>query len=334
MLSVLAAACARESSSDSEKAGGISDEDKTELVSVERPDVNHNDVVIVPDDTDGQDSDNAEDAQALGNRRFLILASLRRLAWAHARGDAEKSIVAGTLVNAVLKSKPTGRFLVRQKPKGDTYTQVDHEAATREARKVLDRQYRENLAHNSDENSVEAKPLPPSTIPTQPTISDVLCGRGAATNNHAGNLRFRALISLHQDQYLAAQNGEKAEISRSVVRVLRNFDPPGRFLKKDGASGLWYDIGEDKATEKTSQAFREKKVNQSPNLHLLFNKLPVLQLNRALTEQTSTPSRKRPADVSESDSGSVGCEEKRQRAVDLDLNELEDTPKAVNCTAV
>merc|ERR1712232_1359135 len=79
---------------------------------------------------------------------------------------------------------------------------------------------------------------------------------------------------------------------------------------------------------KTSQAFREKKVNQSPNLHLLFNKLPV-QLNRSLMEQT--PSRKRPADVSESDSGSVGCDEKRQRAVDY---ELEDEPKVVNCTAV
>lgn len=331
MLSVLAAACARESSTDSEKKGANSDDSKTELVTVERADVNHNDVVIVPDDcTEGHDTDHAEDAQALGNRRFLILASLRRLAWAHARGDAEKSIVAGTLVNAVLKSKPSGRFLVRQNPEGDTYTQVDHETATREARKVLDRQYRDNLAHNSDENSVEAKPLPPSTVPTQPTISDVLCGRGAATNNHPGNLRFRALISLHQDQYLAAQNGEKAEISRSVVRVLRNFDPPGRFLKKVGASGLWYDIGEDKATEKTSQAFREKKVNQSPNLHLLFNKLPVLQLNRSLAEQ-QTPSRKRPADVSESDSGSVGCEEKRQRAVDY---ELEDEPKVVNCTAV
>merc|ERR1712107_172158 len=35
-------------------------------------------------------------------------------------------------------------------------------------------------------------------------------------------------------------------------------DPPGRFLKEDPASGRWYEIGDQAATRKASQALREK----------------------------------------------------------------------------
>lgn len=304
-----------------------------DLSTIPREAVNHNDVVLIHPvavmDENGSNDEtsntvNAEDSQALGNRRFLILASLRRLAWAHARGEEEKKIVSETLVQAVRKSRPAGRFLIRKRVGSnnvvsDDYVEVDHEAALCEARRILEKQHAETTVVDERTSvSIEAIPVPPSTTPTQPTISDVLCGRGAATNNHPGNLRFRALISLHQDQYLAAQNGEKAEISRSVVRALRQFDPPGRFLKKEPHSGLWFDIGEDKATEKTSQAFREKKNNQSPNLHLLFSKLPVLHMNRSsVTPQQTVHQQpvglKRSNEVSDDSDSSAGADDSTKR---------------------
>mmetsp|Transcript_11247 Transcript_11247/g.16289 ORF Transcript_11247/g.16289 Transcript_11247/m.16289 type:complete len:658 (-) Transcript_11247:290-2263(-) len=46
-------------------------------------------------------------------------------------------------------------------------------------------------------------------------------------------------------------------ISRSIVETVRTLDPPGRFLEKDPSTGLWYDIGDKKAVEKTSQALRD-----------------------------------------------------------------------------
>ncbi len=47
-------------------------------------------------------------------------------------------------------------------------------------------------------------------------------------------------------------------MARVIVRAIRNGDPPGRFLKKDATTGKWFDIGDKKAAEKTSQALREK----------------------------------------------------------------------------
>lgn len=46
-------------------------------------------------------------------------------------------------------------------------------------------------------------------------------------------------------------------ISRSIVDAVRSLDPPGRFLEKDPVTGLWNDIGQSKAIEKTSQCLRD-----------------------------------------------------------------------------
>ena len=46
-------------------------------------------------------------------------------------------------------------------------------------------------------------------------------------------------------------------ISRSIVEAVRAREPAGRFLEKDSETELWYDIGDKKAIEKTSQALRD-----------------------------------------------------------------------------
>jgi hypothetical protein len=97
-----------------------------------------------------------------------------------------------------------------------------------------------------------------TNIPTSAIApNDVLCGRGGGTNNHPGNERFRDLVNSQKVNYLHSSKREKPMVSRGIVRAVRNQNPPGRFLQKDDETGLWFDIGDQKAREKTSQALRE-----------------------------------------------------------------------------
>jgi hypothetical protein len=89
----------------------------------------------------------------------------------------------------------------------------------------------------------------------EPTAQDVLCGRGGATNNFEGNRRFRALVAQHQRDYLASKKKDKAAIAQKIVNIVQSRG--GRFLQKNGTTGLWGPVTDKKAAEKTSQALRE-----------------------------------------------------------------------------
>lgn len=86
--------------------------------------------------------------------------------------------------------------------------------------------------------------------------NDVLSGRGGGTNQHDGNCYFRALINKNREQYLRAKKNDKPIISLSIVSTIRQRN--GRFLKNDEETGLWFEIGDDAAREKTSQALRQR----------------------------------------------------------------------------
>jgi hypothetical protein len=86
--------------------------------------------------------------------------------------------------------------------------------------------------------------------------NDVLSGRGGGTNQHEGNCYFRALINQNREKYLRAKKNDKPFISLSIVKAIR--DRNGRFLKKVEKTGLWYEIGDAAAREKTSQALRQR----------------------------------------------------------------------------
>ena len=64
------------------------------------------------------------------------------------------------------------------------------------------------------------------------------------------------MINLNRRAYLKARKNDKPAISRSIVKAIRRAG--GRFLKKDEKSGLYYEIGDDAAREKTSQALRQR----------------------------------------------------------------------------
>ena len=90
---------------------------------------------------------------------------------------------------------------------------------------------------------------------TDPRETDVLCGRGGAALRHPGNQTYRRLVNLNKGLYITCLKTEKLKISRSIVAAIR--EQNGRFLERDTAKGTWFDIGDKKAIEKTSQALRE-----------------------------------------------------------------------------
>lgn len=90
---------------------------------------------------------------------------------------------------------------------------------------------------------------------TDPRETDVLCGRGGAALRHPGNQTYRRLVNLNKGLYITCLKTEKLKISRSIVAAIREQD--GRFLEREAKKQTWYDIGDKKAIEKTSQALRE-----------------------------------------------------------------------------
>ena len=120
-----------------------------------------------------------------------------------------------------------------------------------------------------------------------PHDNDVLCGRGGGTNHHPGNKRYRRWVEDRKRDYVNSSKRGKPLLSLGIVEAVRNQNPPGRFLSRDDKTGLWYDIGDQKAREKTGQALREgapdirKEIGQ-PYVHAI---VPGESLKAVLTEQ-------------------------------------------------
>jgi hypothetical protein len=60
-------------------------------------------------------------------------------------------------------------------------------------------------------------------------------------------------------EYLSetTRKNEKTRIAANIVWTIRNANSPGRFLKQDSDTNLWYEIGDTAAFRKTGQALRE-----------------------------------------------------------------------------
>jgi hypothetical protein len=95
---------------------------------------------------------------------------------------------------------------------------------------------------------------------------DVLSGRGVNIAHHAGNQRFRTLVTTRADgTYCASYSAsEKRAIAEEIIRHIKSLDPPGRFLKRDGRgqvsrglAGPWEELTEREVIHKTCQALRD-----------------------------------------------------------------------------
>ena len=90
-----------------------------------------------------------------------------------------------------------------------------------------------------------------------PHDHDVLSGRGNSVNHHPGNEYFRSLVRHHKLAYVRCPKPQKEQFSKLIVSTVRDREPPGRFLKQNSGTKLWYNIGTQKALDKTRQALRE-----------------------------------------------------------------------------
>lgn len=85
---------------------------------------------------------------------------------------------------------------------------------------------------------------------------DVVMGRGSGTQNHCGNVTYRKLVFLNKELYATSSKFDKLKISKAIVAAVREFG--GHFIQADDKrGGLYYDIGDKRAWDKTSQALRE-----------------------------------------------------------------------------
>ena len=89
--------------------------------------------------------------------------------------------------------------------------------------------------------------------------NDVLSGRGGGVNGHPGNKRYRTFVNPMKAEYLSprTRKSQKIHIAANIVWAIRQSNPPGRFLKVDVSSGIWHEIGDKAAFQKTGQALRE-----------------------------------------------------------------------------
>jgi len=120
---------------------------------------------------------------------------------------------------------------------------------------------------------------------TIPTDRDVLCGRGKGIRVHAGNILYNKLLREHYDEYKDSPKGSKASIVKKIVWFVREGQPGGRgrFLERtksknraaeavnvttchsgnhhqNTSSWTYVDIGNERAMNKTAQAFRDIRV--------------------------------------------------------------------------
>jgi hypothetical protein len=92
-----------------------------------------------------------------------------------------------------------------------------------------------------------------------PRETDVLFGAGA--RRHPGNITYWKLIHWNLDQDTILPYGGRPMISKSIVEGIR--DQKGRFLEQDVKTALWFEISEQKAIDKTSHLFSQKKYNKA-----------------------------------------------------------------------
>ena len=94
-----------------------------------------------------------------------------------------------------------------------------------------------------------------------PTKNDILLGRGGHSNNNPGNKYFREkALELRPAYETCVSKEEKYSISEDLVHFM--LVENRRFLKKN-SDGQWYEVLENDARKKASQALRERCLSTS-----------------------------------------------------------------------
>lgn len=102
------------------------------------------------------------------------------------------------------------------------------------------------------------EPMTPLAPGFQPGPFDVICSRGSAAKNHAGNKFFVQLIERNCQRYTQTTcKLAKSMIVSEMLDTVRRSSPEGGFVKQD-ADGTWCETGDHLAREKIGQCFRDR----------------------------------------------------------------------------
>jgi hypothetical protein len=128
-----------------------------------------------------------------------------------------------------------------------------HVANMLEAEEVPDHQASDH--HTSNDRLHQQQPNDSAFL----RPNDIVCGRGAPTNNHPGNQLLCKLVKDYQISYLlCAKRSEKPRIAIELLEAIRFRG--GRFVRRNkttGRSFSWVEIGEKAAYEKVCQYLRD-----------------------------------------------------------------------------
>lgn len=147
--------------------------------------------------------------------------------------------------------KVTPGSTARKKPRIQSSSRVTGTAAVTPGDKHGDR-------------STTASTFSPSSPFVALRDSDIVCGRGAPTNFHVGNSRFRELVLDYHRSYFVAKRSDKPRIAMKVLDVLS--ERGARFVRRvkgRGSSTLssqvphWEEVANKIAYEKVCQALRD-----------------------------------------------------------------------------
>ena len=114
---------------------------------------------------------------------------------------------------------------------------------------------------------------------------DVILAPGTAYTGYSGNIRFQNMLQRQAHIILSRPGGISSissnnnnnnnntqlydhsscdpnthsarDVAKMVVTAVRHQSPPGRFLREDKASGLWYDAGDEDAVSRTVRILRK-----------------------------------------------------------------------------
>lgn len=143
---------------------------------------------------------------------------------------------------------------------GNTEVGNFNDAGSTTAELMTKKQVRSSRESNAQSRSKADSKQGPETrvLIRESTPNDVIVARGREASDFEGNRQFQAIIASFKDEFsnLSPYSRARANVARRVVNCVRQKNPPGRFLKEDSASGLWYDAGDEEALKMTMITLR------------------------------------------------------------------------------
>ena len=90
-----------------------------------------------------------------------------------------------------------------------------------------------------------------------PDPHNILCGHGQKIMQHKGNQNMQELLKNHRNEYQECNQLEKTTMLEMVLHEIPKQYPPGRFLRQDWRTKMWYVISHNDALRKLKQCFTD-----------------------------------------------------------------------------